>query len=208
MPSANWTTSIAKAAKLARRRPLIRLAVSGPAVLGAVVPVGTLMTLLSLLLLFRRLIIAAPASLTAVPVGALCLLLAGCCVPEPRPRLLAGEHGVEGDCGVHRRHAHLVPGKAEVRAVDVDLAVQPYIAVGARYLRVHGHRAGLAADGQAAGHCHAPVTGPDAVDGDGDVRVLGDVEEVRRAQVVIPLLVVGVHGLGGHGDRAGRIASS
>src|SRR5215472_8990177 len=46
MPRANWTTSITKAAKLARRRPLMRLAVSRPAVLGAVVLVGTLMTLL------------------------------------------------------------------------------------------------------------------------------------------------------------------
>src|SRR5215470_15029122 len=45
MPRANWTTSITKAAKLARRRPLIRLAVSRPAFPGTVVPVRTLMTL-------------------------------------------------------------------------------------------------------------------------------------------------------------------
>src|SRR5260370_2434495 len=50
MPRANWTTSITKAAKLARRRPLTRLAVSRPAVPGTVVPVGTLMTLPLLLL--------------------------------------------------------------------------------------------------------------------------------------------------------------
>src|SRR5260370_14547298 len=50
MPRANWTTSITKAAKLARRRPLTRLAVSRPAVPGTVVPVGTLMALLLLLL--------------------------------------------------------------------------------------------------------------------------------------------------------------
>src|SRR5215469_15746509 len=45
MPRANWTTSITKAAKLARRRTLILLAVSRPALLGTAVPVGTLMTL-------------------------------------------------------------------------------------------------------------------------------------------------------------------
>src|SRR4029079_5283875 len=46
-----------------------------------------------------------------------------------RPRrergLRAGEHGVDGDRVAHRRHAHLVPGEAELRPVDLDLAVQP-----------------------------------------------------------------------------------
>src|SRR5262245_47123204 len=45
MPRANWTTSITKAAKLVRRRPLIRLAVSRPALTGTVVPVRTFKTL-------------------------------------------------------------------------------------------------------------------------------------------------------------------
>src|SRR5215469_11001290 len=46
MPRANWTTSITKAAKLARRRPITRRAVSGPAVPRAVLSVGPLIALL------------------------------------------------------------------------------------------------------------------------------------------------------------------
>src|SRR5450432_2441275 len=90
MPRANWTASITKAAKLARRRPLIRLAVSRPAVPGTVVPVGMLMTLLLLLL-----VVPVPDGRRAsqpCPVGALRLLLAGCCVPEPRVPVTCVDH--------------------------------------------------------------------------------------------------------------------
>src|SRR5690348_11692250 len=44
--------------------------------------------------------------------------------------LLAGKHGVDGDRVVHRR-AHPVPREAEVRPVDLDLAIQRHLAVGA-----------------------------------------------------------------------------
>src|SRR6185312_1818704 len=120
--------------------------------------------------------------------------------------LRTGEHGVDGDRVAHRRHAHLVPDEAEVRPVDLDLAVQPRLAVGTGDHRVEGHRAGPAADGKAAGYPDAPVTRPDVVDGEGDVRVVGDVEEVGRAQVLIPFLVLRVDGPGGDRDGAGHIA--
>jgi hypothetical protein len=40
-----------------------------------------------------------------------------------RAGLLAGKHGVDGDRVVHRHHAHPVPRQAEVRPVDLDLAI-------------------------------------------------------------------------------------
>jgi hypothetical protein len=40
----------------------------------------------------KYLIIAAPVSLAAVPVGALRLLLAGCCVPEPLVPVTCVDH--------------------------------------------------------------------------------------------------------------------
>jgi Enoyl-(Acyl carrier protein) reductase len=91
--------------------------------------------------------------------------------------LLAGKHCVDGDRVVHRR-ANPVPRQAEVRPVDLDLAIQRHLAVGAGDRRVEGHRAGPAADAEAARHPDASVIRPDAVDGEGDVRVVGGVEEV------------------------------
>ena len=60
--------------------------------------------------------------------------------------LLAGEHGVDSDGVVERRHAQRAVCQAEVRPVDRDLGVQPDLARGGGDRRVEGERAGAAAD--------------------------------------------------------------
>ena len=50
-------------------------------------------------------------------------------VPATGMRSLPGEHGVDGEGVVHRGHAHLVPGQAEVGPVDAGLGAEPDLAV-------------------------------------------------------------------------------
>jgi hypothetical protein len=92
-------------------------------------------------------------------------------------RLLTSEHRADDNRVVHRRHAHRAVCQAEVRPVDRDLGVQPYLISGGGDLRVEGERAGAAADGQAAGHPNAPAGGLHGIDGVGDVRVIGANED-------------------------------
>jgi galactokinase len=117
-----------------------------------------------------------------------------------RDSLLAGEDGVDHHRVVHRRDAHPVPRQAEVGPVDLECAVQHHLALGGGDLRVEGGRAGGAAHGEAARDPDAPVGRAHAIDGEGEVRVVGDVEEVGRAQVLVPGGVLRVDRLGGHGD--------
>src|SRR5580692_1667048 len=121
------------------------------------------------------------------------------------PRSLPGEDGVDGDRVVHRRHAQLVPGQAEVCPVDLGLAVQYYLRLVPGDPRGEGHRTGPVPDGEGPAHGDALGGRRDLLRDERDVRGTGDIEEVRRAQVLIPLLVLGVDRLGGHRDRAGRV---
>src|SRR5215469_13952274 len=61
--------------------------------------------------------------------------------------LLAGEHRVDSDGVLQRRHAQRAVCQAEIRPVDRDLGVQPNLACGGGDLRVEGERAGAGADG-------------------------------------------------------------
>src|SRR5262249_33539443 len=74
-------------------------------------------------------------------------------VPATRMRSPAGEHGVNGEDVVHRGHAHQVPGEAEAGPVDVDLGVEPDLAVALDGRRgIEGQGPGTVAHGQRAGH--------------------------------------------------------
>src|SRR5215475_57020 len=118
----------------------------------------------------------------------------------------ANEYGLDGDGVVQRRHAHRAICQAEVRPVDRDLGVQPHLACGGGDHRVKGERPGTAADSQAAGHPDATAGGLYAVNGVGDVRVAGDVEDFGRPQVLIAHLVLRVDRPGSDGEAAGDLA--
>jgi DNA-binding MarR family transcriptional regulator len=101
---------------------------------------------------------------------------------------LPGEYGVDGHRVVHRRHAELIPGQAEVRPVDLDLAIQFHLRpVEAGDPGGEGRRTGAAPDGEGSGHGDILAGWRDLLHGEGDVRGISDIEEVGRAQVLIPL---------------------
>jgi Winged helix DNA-binding domain len=135
------------------------------------------------------------------------LLPAAVFTVQPLPaRLVAGEDGPHRDDVVHRRNADEVPGQAVLRPVDGDLAVELDRIVGDGHLRHERHRAGAAADGQGPRDLHAVAGRAGAVGGEGEVRVVVDVEEVGRAQVLVPAGVAGVERPGADGDGAGHCA--
>src|SRR5262245_5769054 len=117
-----------------------------------------------------------------------------------------GEHGLDGEGVVHRDRAQQVPGEAEVGPVDVDLGVEPDLAVapdGRRRIQRQGP--GTVAHGQRAGHGDTLTRRPDTVRGEGDVRIVAAVEEVSRAQVRITLVVLRVDGRRGYRDGAAHL---
>jgi voltage-gated potassium channel Kch len=125
------------------------------------------------------------------------------------PGLASGEDSVDGDGVVHRGHADLVPGEAEVGPVDPDLGVEPYlVCVHGRDRGVEGDGLGAVADGEGAGDGDGAslAGGRDLVDAEGDVGVDVAVEEVGRAQVGVTLGDLGVDGGGGHGDGSAHLA--
>src|ERR1700722_1168070 len=106
-------------------------------------------------------------------------------IPARQEPLLPGKHGVDGDGVVHRRHAKLIPGQAEVQPVDLDLAVHFHLCpVEAGDPRGEGHRTGAVPDGKGPRHGGTLSGRRDLLRGEGDVRVLGGIEEARRAQVL------------------------
>ena len=118
-----------------------------------------------------------------------------------------GEDGVDGQDVVHRGQAHLVPGETKVGPVDVDLGVQPDLAVTPDGRRsIEGEGAGTVADGQGAVHRDTPSRGPDFVQCEDDAPVVVAVEEVSRPQVRVALLVLGVDRCCGHRDDAADLA--
>src|SRR5215475_11516477 len=108
-------------------------------------------------------------------------------VTPARSRSPPGEHGVDGEGVVHRGHAQLVPGEAEVGPVDGDLGVEPYLAgAGDRHRCWERDRPGAAADGELPGHGDALAGRLEPVNAEGDVREGAGREEVARAQVPVP----------------------
>ena len=90
---------------------------------------------------------------------------------------------------MHGGHAHLVPGQAEVRPVDLNLGVERYLAVaGGGHRGVEGDGPGAVADGEAAGYGDALAGRPGLVNGEGDVGVGVAVEEVLERRCVSRLL--------------------
>jgi hypothetical protein len=96
-----------------------------------------------------------------------------------------GEHGVDGEAVVHRRHAHQVPGEAEVGPVDVHLGVEPDLAVAGMDAAASNDRRRVRPRTVSAGHGDTRARGPDTVRGEDDVRMAAAVEEVGRAQVPV-----------------------
>ena len=93
-----------------------------------------------------------------------------------RTRSPLGEHGVDGESGVHGDQAHQIPGQAEVAPVDMDLGVKTDLAAARNGRRgVEGQRPGTVAHGQRAGNGDTRTRRPDTVRGKGDVRVVGAV---------------------------------
>src|SRR4029453_1646544 len=100
----------------------------------------------------------------------------GAPVPTTCVRSPAGEHGMDGKGVVHGAHAHPIPDEAEVGPVDVDLGVEPNLAVAPdRGRGIKGQRAGPAAHSQGAGHGHTATRRPDRLRGEGDVGIMGAV---------------------------------
>src|SRR5215475_12049741 len=94
-------------------------------------------------------------------------------VAATRMRSQPGEHGVDGEGVAHRGIAELIPGKAEVGPVDVDLRVEPCFAVPVDRCRgIEGQGPGTVAHGQRAGHGDTLTRRPDTVRGEGDVRMV------------------------------------
>ena len=120
--------------------------------------------------------------------------------------VLAGDYGLDGDGVVQRRHAQRAVRQAEIGPVDRDLGVQQHLICSGGDRRVEGERAGAAADGQAAGHPDDPAGRLHAIDGVGDVRVVGDVEELGRSQVLVARIVLRVDRPGSDGEGAGDLA--
>jgi integrase/recombinase XerD len=75
-----------------------------------------------------------------------------------------------------------------------------------RFLHVTGLSATPAVHGQRAGHGDTLIRRPDSLRGEGDVRIVGAVEEVSRAQVRVAAGVLGVDGRRGHRDGAADLA--
>src|SRR5262245_55183490 len=118
-----------------------------------------------------------------------------------------GERSVDSEGVVHRDHAHPIPGEAEVGAVDLDLGVEPDLAVLLDGRRgIEKQRPGLAAHGQRAGHRDSLRRGPDTVRDIGDVRMVAAVEEVSRPQVRVAPGDLRVDGRRGYRDGAAYLA--
>src|SRR5262249_61622849 len=101
-----------------------------------------------------------------------CRSLIGCPPRAARSRSPPGEYCMDGEVVFHRGHAHLIPGEAEVGPVDVDLGVDPDLAVAVDGRRgVEGQGPGSVAHGQRAGHGDTLARRADTVRGEGDVRI-------------------------------------
>ena len=119
-------------------------------------------------------------------------------------RLRLSEHRVDDDDVVQRHHPELVERHAVVAPVDRQLGVERDLVLAVRGDRAaDGDRPGLVADGQRARDGRALARQRDRAGAERDVGVLGRVEEVGRAQVVVALLQAGVDGGGRDPDRAG-----
>src|SRR5215469_2006012 len=126
---------------------------------------------------------------------------------SPREISPFGEDSVDCDGVVLRHHAHEVPGETEVRLADVHSRVEPQFAVAANCGRgVEAQGPDPVTDGEHAGYRDVPTGRLDSGHGEGDVRMVINVEEVGRAEVGIALSVLGVDRRRGHLDGATHLA--